>query len=185
MRGSSNRRASSNNISTTGRRGRRPKRGALISGLFGERKGNAALEMAIIFPVLSFLVIGAIDFGSAFIEGHRLVGAAQAGTQIALYDPNAWQNTDTLKQAALEEYTGTSVDLQDPDLSLPITANATVFCSCVEGVQASCTTTCAGGSSPGQFVQVSTGGQISTLLSYPWLDGNVLALNRSSTVRIH
>ena len=71
------------------------------------RQGNAAVEFGLTMPLLVLLAFGAFDYGSAYVEGVRLNGAARAGAQQSMYNSNTWEDTDQAEQAALEEYVGT------------------------------------------------------------------------------
>ena len=49
-------------------------------------KGNTAVEFGLTMPLLVLLAFGAIDYGSAYVEGVRLNGAARAGAQQAQFN---------------------------------------------------------------------------------------------------
>ena len=95
-----------------------------------------------------------------------------------------WDDTDTLKHTAIENYVGSSV-APGAVGSLAVSATASNYCACISGAQIACTDVCPTGDDPGQFVNVSVGSSVSMILSYPWLSGDTLALNRSSIVRVH
>lgn len=46
-----------------------------------ERRGAAAVEFAIVFPLLAILAFGAIDFGRAFFLRNSLITAAREGAR--------------------------------------------------------------------------------------------------------
>lgn len=148
------------------------------------RKGNTAVEFGMTAPILVLFAFGAFDYGSAYVEGVRLTGAARAGTQHALYNSQAWQNTDQMEQAALEEYAG-HVLTPEEIAAMSVTATAEAFCACTAGVTLACTSTCPGGVVPGQFVRVSMTRAVPLTLPYPWADGSQVTVDGQAVVRVH
>ncbi|HRQ80295.1 MAG TPA: TadE/TadG family type IV pilus assembly protein [Azospirillaceae bacterium] len=53
-----------------------------------DRKGAAAIETALLFPVLLLLGAGVADFGFGVYDHMRLTSAVRAGTQTALQYPD-------------------------------------------------------------------------------------------------
>ncbi len=165
----------------------------MLIGLFRSRdvvrrlaachKGNTAVEFALTVPILVLLAFGAFDYGSAYVEGVRLNGAARAGTQQALYDVQDWQNTGEMEQAALEEYVGHTLTSQEI-AAMSVSATAQAFCACTAGVTLVCTETCPGGAAPGQFVRVSMSRSVPLTLPYPWADSDTVAVDGEAVVRV-
>jgi Flp pilus assembly protein TadG len=54
----------------------------LVRTLRDDRRGAAAVEFAIIFPLLAVLAFGAIDFGRAFYLRNSLITAAREGARL-------------------------------------------------------------------------------------------------------
>ena len=52
--------------------------------LIGGQKGTAAIEFAVLLPVLALLVFGAIDFGDLFRHKYVLTNAAREGARAAV-----------------------------------------------------------------------------------------------------
>lgn len=67
-------------------------------------RGAAAVEMAIVLPVLILLIGGIIDFGRAFMSQVILTNAAREGTRVAVLTKDASQlgNITTRAQAAAD-----------------------------------------------------------------------------------
>jgi Flp pilus assembly protein TadG len=147
------------------------------------REGNTAIEFSLTAPILVLLAFGAFDYGSAYVEGVRLNGAARAGTQPALYNAQDWQNTDQMEQAALEEYAGHVLTPEEVAL-MSVSATAEAFCACTAGVTLVCTGTCPGGDAPGQFVRVSMSRAVPLTLPYPWADNDQVTVDGEAVVRV-
>jgi len=152
--------------------------------LGGCRKGNTAVEFSLTMPLLVLLAFGAFDYGSAYVEGVRLNGAARAGAQQSLYDPNAWSDTDQAEQTALEEYVGHELTPEEA-AAMSVSATAEAFCACTAGLTLACTATCPGGSAPGQFVRVSMTRPMPLTLPYPWANGGQVTVDGQAVVRVH
>ncbi|HEX6114064.1 MAG TPA: TadE/TadG family type IV pilus assembly protein [Geminicoccaceae bacterium] len=147
------------------------------------RQGNTAIEFGLVAPILVLLAFGAYDYGSAYVEGVRLNGAARAGAQQALYNAQDWQNTDQMEQVALEEYAGHALTQNEIDV-MSVSATANAFCACTAGATLACTATCPGGEAPGQFVSVTLNNAIPLTLPYPWADGDTVQVDGQAVVRV-
>ena len=69
-------------------------------------RGAAAVEMALVLPVLLFLLMGMIDFGRAYSAQIQLSQAAREGVRLASMntgDPNASAATNPYGSAAIIE----------------------------------------------------------------------------------
>jgi TadE-like protein len=146
-------------------------------------EGSTAVEFSLTAPLLILLAFGAYDYGSAYVEGVRLNGAARAGTQQALYNSQEWQNTDGMEQAALEEYVGHALTPEEIAL-MSVTATAEAFCACTAGATLACTGTCPGGAAPGQFVRVSMTRAVPLTLPYPWAEGDEVTVDGQAVARV-
>jgi hypothetical protein len=140
------------------------------------------VEFAFTVPIMVLLAFGAYDYGSAYIEGIRLTGAARAGTQQALYDPTVWADTAGARRAALEEYVGHALT-DDEIQALAVSATADAFCGCSDGTTLSCSGTCPGGSSAGRFLRVTLNTAVPLILPYPWISNGEFNLAREAVVR--
>ena len=144
---------------------------------------NAAVEFAFAAPILIALGFGAFDYGSAYVEGVRLSGAARAGAQQALYDIRNWQDEQLIEQTALEEYAGHP--LTETEMStMSVSATSLAFCACQAGADLDCSATCPDGSSPGRFVRVSLSRSVPLTLPYPWASSNTTAVAGEAIVRV-
>ncbi|HUZ74673.1 MAG TPA: TadE/TadG family type IV pilus assembly protein [Stellaceae bacterium] len=146
-----------------------------LTRLGRDRAGVAAVELALIAPVLTALVIPMVDLGIGAYDKMRIQNAAEAGAQYALANASSY-DASSIQSAATN---ATSLS--------GITATVGETCNCITGsaigTAVSCTTTCADGSKPGTYVSVSTNMSYSLLLSYPGLT-NPMPLNGRAMVRI-
>jgi len=75
------------------------------------RRGVAAVEFAVVLPILLLLLLGAADFGRCFYTSVAIANTARAGAEYACMHPfdsatqSAWQSG--IRQAAVDEL-GTS-----------------------------------------------------------------------------
>jgi TadE-like protein len=146
------------------------------------RAGNSAIEFGLSAPFLILIVFGAYDYGSAYVEGVRLTGAARAGAQMSLYDPTDWDNTALAEQAALEEYEGRPLTSSEI-ATLPVSAAASTFCGCSDGVTLDCSATCPSGDQPGRFLRVRLSRAVPLTLPYPWAPDGQYDVDRDAVVR--
>jgi len=149
----------------------------------GDSRANAGIEFALTAPILIALGFGAFDYGSAYVEGVRLSGAARAGAQMALYDVKNWQDDDLIERTALEEYAGRSLTESEMD-AMSVSATSVAFCACQAGADRDCSATCPDGSSPGRFVRVSLSRSVPLTLPYPWTSSNTTPVAGEAVVRV-
>lgn len=109
--------------------------------------GTAAIEFALVSPVLILLLVGLVEVGSRVHEGMQVQNAAEAG---AIYvAKNGWSS------AGITEAVTNSTGFKG------ITASPapTQFCGCPTSAgitTISCTSTCSGGMAVSQYVQIDT-----------------------------
>ncbi len=136
-----------------------------------ENRGTAAVELAILAPVLGSLITGAWDFGNALLQQERLSNAARAGAAFALTGMADFTNYTGMIQAARN-------DASDTNNALSVTAQQA--CTCPTGSSVSCTGSCTGGS-VWTYAQVTVSEKYTTLISYPFTTN---PLNLTSTVMV-
>jgi Flp pilus assembly protein TadG len=138
-----------------------------------DRRGGAALELAVVFPFLVLLVIGVADFARAYNTAIAVANAASAGTGQGAR--GAWATVDT---AAM---TSTAIADASP-ISLD-TVTSSKFCKCSNGTTPSCTGSCSGYGVPQVFVQVRVRKTYAMLFRYPGLPQS-FPIVRTATIRI-
>jgi Flp pilus assembly protein TadG len=137
------------------------------------QSGSAAIEAALIAPVLALLAIGIADFGAAVYRDMQVQNAAQAGATYAMrhaFDATAIGNA-VLNSGAVAGMTATPAPAQS--------------CGCPSGGTisiATCGTACAGGALAGTYVTVSAQAVYTTILPYPGIPSS-LTFAAASVVR--
>ena len=97
------------------------------------RRGQALVELALILPVLLFLLVIAIDFGRLFFSYIQINNAAREGAAFAAYEPT---NTVTITSRAQQE---TNAQAQRGESAITVTtscadpAGTTIACSAATG----------------------------------------------------
>jgi len=137
-----------------------------IEKLLRCHQGVAAIEFALIAPVILVMMIGATDYGLAAINKITLTSAVRSGVQIVL---GGNTNTATIRQAV--------VDASSLGLALSNVSTAQ-FCECADGTTLTCGGTCGDGSKTRYFLQITA-----DHLYQPVLLQTPIALSATSTVR--
>ncbi len=137
--------------------------------------GVAAIEFAILAPLLVLLLIGVVEVGIASYEALQVQSAAEAG---ALYAAkNGWNLIGI--EAAVLSATGAS--------GVTATPAPQTFCGCPQanGISiTSCSATCPGGDFPGQYVEVDAALTHQPILQFPGLP-SPLVLKGKSVLRLN
>lgn len=138
------------------------------------QSGSAAVEAAIILPLLLALTTALFDLGFAAYEDMQIQSAADAGAQYAA--ANTW---DAAKiSAVVTGATGGS--------GITATPAPSQFCACPTGgtlTTISCTSKCANGNTPSIYALVSAQKAHTTVLPYPILP-QPLTLSGQAITRI-
>ena len=149
-----------------------------ICRLFGAKDncsaGVAAVEFALIAPLLALSIICTVDLGLGIYRKMQVQNAAQAGAEYAV--------THGYLASAIATATTSATSFS----AIQASPEPTRFCGCASAsgvVGAACGSTCPGGSSAGTYVTVSAQSTYTTLLPYPLLPDS-FALTAQSTVRI-
>jgi Flp pilus assembly protein TadG len=117
-------------------------------------KGNAALEMGIIFPIFVTLIVGVSQYGLAIFQFMEVGYAAQVGANYAV--TNGFNAANI--QAAVTSATSLST------ITAPTPTQA---CSCASTTglsAATCGSTCATGGTAGTYVTVNSSATYSPVL---------------------
>lgn len=116
------------------------------------RRGTAALEFALLTPLLLAFLGGVTDFGLVTIARSQLANAVAQGAQYAILTGTDVSPT-TIK---------TLVQKASPlnNLTATVTPAAGAACYCISGsplalVSATCTATCPDGTAPGEYLTIS------------------------------
>ena len=108
--------------------------------------GTAALEFGLLAPFLVLLVVGAVDVGTAAYQAMQAQNAAEAG---AIYAARYGFNTAGISSAVANATEAAAISA---------TPAPSQFCGCpgASGItDTSCSSTCTGGTAPGQYLRIS------------------------------
>lgn len=108
--------------------------------LLRSRRGSAALEFALLIPMIAGILVALTDWGLAIEQRLRLQSAARAGAEVAMVRPTDTAGISSAIMGAVPDMTALSV------------TNSGVWCECSGAVMTSCTTSCTG--TFGRFVRV-------------------------------
>jgi len=136
------------------------------SGTIKSRRGAAAVEFAIMIPVISALMVGLADFGMAMFDKMELTSAARAGAQMALLDSSS---SSAIKQVVVDS---TDLGISTSDVT------TTETCECADGTSVTCGATCSDSSSNQYYYAVSVSYDHTLLIT-----GTAITLTGSATVR--
>jgi len=138
------------------------------------RKGLAAIEFAILGPLLGLVLVCTTDLGLGIYRQMQVQTAAQVGAQ---YAAEHGYNADAITSVVQGAATGLVV-------SASPSPQQSCGCPGASGVApAICGTVCPDGNVAGVYVTVSAAGTYTTLIPYPVLPSQY-ALASRSTVRI-
>jgi Flp pilus assembly protein TadG len=184
-------------------------RGPTRRSLFRRRDGTAAVELALISPMLMILLAGIIDFGRAYREEIELSSAVAAASQYALLKVDSINSTNAAALASTlsgivantngAAWAGATVTVNDGATNAVAggvaTASGTAAnadsCWCPTGASAAwswgaaaatCGTACAGGTLAGKFVTIAGTRQFTAIFTAYGLIGNI-TLHQSTIVQ--
>ena len=147
-----------------------------------DRRGIAAVEFAIIVPMLLIMTVGMADFGLGIYAYMQTQNASQAGADYALIHLSAF-NKDAIK-TAITNATSLSGVSASPDPQR--------FCGCPGSggiTQIDCSNpVCLAGSSAGCYIKSSAAYTYNTVLPYPKVLPflkNKYVLTSNATVRVN
>ena len=102
-------------------------------------KGLATIEVAIAFPLLLIITLGAIRYGWLFLKAQQITNAARMGARIAVLPDST---VDTVNTAVTNlmiaaninpaDCTVTISDSLDQEVGFPLTVRVTIPCSSVD-----------------------------------------------------
>ena len=145
-----------------------------LRAILPDNRGNAAVEFALVAPMLAAALVAMIDLGIGFYEKMEVENAAQAGAEYAI--ARGWNATSVAN----------AVTASGTLAAISATPAPTQSCGCASGTTvaaASCGSTCPSGAAVGTYVTVNAQAQYKTILSYPGL-ASPMTLSAQSIVRI-
>jgi Flp pilus assembly protein TadG len=140
----------------------------IFKKLHKNQQGVTAIEMALILPIITFLVIALIDFGATTKASVELSGALRTGEQFAVGQPSNISNiTSVVKNATTLP-------------SRKVAVTTATFCEC-DGISGACGSTCNSGLAT--FVTIKAAYSVPLLISYPTIP-NPFPLTKTVSVRV-
>lgn len=143
-----------------------------FSKFLGNITGAAALELALVTPLLAALTIGLTDTGMAISQRMQLINAAQQGVQYGQLRNPVDGDVSTIIAAVGPGEDGNARAV-----------NVTLYCECVSGTQVACSTTCPGGGELRRYLDVTVNENYNTIFPYP-VAGSVIPLTAHAVVRL-
>lgn len=146
----------------------------LLRRLFRDRSGLAAVELALILPILALMLAATLDLGMGLHAALEVRNAAQAGAQYA-----ALQGFDaTAAASAVTNATSLA------GISASPAPSQMCGCPTATGISTiSCASTCADGSTPGSYARIDAQTSFTPPVAFPGLAGPY-ALSAHVTVRL-
>ena len=145
-----------------------------LRAILPDIRGNAAVEFALVAPMLAAALVAMIDLGIGFYEKMEVENAAQAGAEYAI--ARGWNATSVAN----------AVTASGTLAAISATPAPTQSCGCASGTTvaaASCGSVCPSGAAAGTYVTVNAQAQYKTILSYPGLK-SPMTLSAQSIVRL-
>lgn len=149
---------------------------AYLAAFRGDATGTAAVELALVAPLLLAILVPLADLGMAYSQQVQVQQAAQAGAAYAMLHP--WSSTSATAIANTVTSAG--------NLSgLSATPAPSQSCGCPTGTavtSATCGSVCSDGQNAGYYVTVYASATYTPVLPYSLL-GSSVTLSARSTVR--
>ena len=150
----------------------RNEEGSARQGLWQDQRGSSAVELALVAPVLVYVMLAAADLGLSFMKRAQVYNSARAGAEYASLKGWNSSNISTAAQSAT---------------NLAVTVTPTTYCGCATAstvVQQACATSCAGGGTLGTFVSVTTNATYTPISPVHWGQSQT-NLSATAVVRIN
>lgn len=135
--------------------------------------GGAAIELAVVLPVLILLAIGAAEFGRVYFTAIGVASAARAGAQYG--SQSVAKSSDIAGMNLAAEAEAGSIASVSP--------NSVRTCRCADGSLTSCSAQCPMIGYPEVFVQTTATKTVKFLLKYPGLPDSTI-ISRTAVFRV-
>ena len=146
-----------------GKKAKQPKR-------WSYRKGQSAVELAVVVPVLALMLVAVSDFGRVFFVSVAVNNAARAGAQYGSEKPQNAADFSGMELAASTDFgciaTKTATCPNFPDWSTPTASQCTCTTAIPQTVPLCAASYCTHAPTA-IYVTVNTSATYNTILSYP------------------
>ncbi|HTH15566.1 MAG TPA: TadE family protein [Magnetospirillum sp.] len=136
--------------------------------MFGDRRGSAAAEFGILFPVLLTIMLGVVDVGWDAVEAQTARAASQSGANYAI--------VKGFDAAGIANAVATSTLLTGVTAT-PAPTNTTSGCASTAGIGA-----CSGKQAAGTYVTVNARASFTPILHWA---GTASSFSAATVVRIN
>ena len=126
------------------------------------RRGGAAVELVVAFPLMVLLLIGIVDYGRVFYTWVTVSNAARAGAEFGQQNPGTW--TDSAQMRVVSQADGNEAGA--------ITLTPSFFCECAGATDPSCAV-CGGGVVPEVYVKMVASKSVNMFFGYAGLPSTV------------
>ena len=144
---------------------------SLIKKLYNNTNASAAVEMALIFPIFLVMLVGVLDYGSAFVRKMQLTEIAKVGVHYAMVKQPTYDEFLVADYAEIITRVNTNIGTTGNDTT---TLTVTYICKC-NGVDFVCTVddACPAPSVTTTFIRVELTEDYETpFFDYSWLINN-------------
>jgi Flp pilus assembly pilin Flp len=133
-----------------------------ITCLPKDDRGVAAIEFALIMPILALILMGMVDY-TLYLQKKLAIQqlSRQAAEYVVQGGQEAAAGSDIIEQSSL--FTDTPAITYDTDTT----------CECMSGLAVDCQGNCGGDDYMRSFFEVSISGTYTPILPYPGLEDNV------------
>lgn len=135
--------------------------------------GAAAVEFALISPIVAIVILGVADFGILTLKTTQVSSATRAGIQFVMTDP-----TDYATNISTVVTSSTNLDADN------MTVTTSEGCRCLGDMTAvDCDTDTCSGNAPPKYVTITTTYTHDMIMGYPGVD-NPYTVTRTAVIRI-
>lgn len=146
-----------------------------LKAIPGREAGGAAVELAVVLPILVLIAIGIADYARVFATGITIASAAKAGAQYGAQNTATSGDTADIHNAARQE--GQEV------APIVVTSNRICRCPGSENGVDCITGSCGSYGVPRVFVSVTASKSVAMLFNYPGLPSTI-PVRRTATIRV-
>jgi Flp pilus assembly protein TadG len=167
-----------------------------VSALARHRKGAAAVEFAVVFPLMLVIFAATVDLGFAYYQKSRVSSAISAAAYYAVRNGNSLSSTNAdAMRATLQGIVQSTLGLSS-NITVTVLINNSTNATdasnyfCVAGYPPTYTSTgnsqtsCSGNLTSGKFVTIHVTEQLTPLILPPGFAAGVYGLDRSVTARV-
>jgi len=155
---------------------------SLLKKLHYNETGAPAVELALIFPIFLLMMVGILDYGSAFVRKMQLTEIAKAGIQYAMVEQPTYAEYLAADYTGITSRINTNLAASGNDST---TLTVDYICRC-DGVTYDCASgLCATTSTTSTFIKVRMTEDYETpFFNYSWFGVN-FPLSAEATIRVN